>query len=306
MNKNSKIYKFLKRVKIKLIKLKNKIKYINLSFSSYNNIALNIMNQQRTYKKVKKLLKNYKFPQNDYANFETSNYIWIYWNSGIETAPILIRKCFESLKNNFPDKNIIALSDDNLKDYIVLPDYIINKYKKGKIGRAHFSDIIRISLLEKYGGCWLDSTVYCTSNDLPDFIFNSKLFVYKKMNLDRSDKDYLVASSWLISSCKDNNIIVSVRDLLYKYWRKHNKLLDYYLFHIIFQLVTEHYIDEFEEVPFYPNSVPHLLMFNLLKPYTVEQWNLIKKLSPFHKLNRVMESEDTNSFYQKLIRDELK
>ena len=161
-------------------------------------------------------------------------------------------------------------------------------------------------MLAKYGGCWLDATVYCSDNNIPDYIFNSPLFVFKKMNLDRSDKDYLVASSWLISCCKENNIIVTVRDLIYKYWTNHNKLLDYYLIHILFQIATEHFVDEFNKIPFYPNALPHLLLFNLMNTYTVEQWDLIKKLSSFHKLNRVMESNDPNSFYKKLIHDELR
>lgn len=41
-----------------------------------------------------------------------------------------------------------------------MPKIIIDKVKNSKIAWAFFSDIVRVLLLEKYGGLWLDATVW--------------------------------------------------------------------------------------------------------------------------------------------------
>ena len=69
------------------------------------------------------------------------------------------------------------LNDDNLKDYInmqELPD-CFNKLKP-----AHKADLIRVFVLEKYGGIWLDSDTIVT----PDFdkLFEEKGFFVLEEN----------------------------------------------------------------------------------------------------------------------------
>ncbi|WP_374188006.1 capsular polysaccharide synthesis protein [Streptococcus pneumoniae] len=34
----------------------------------------------------------------------------------------------------------MVLTEENISDYIDIPDYITDKYKKGSISRAHYSD----------------------------------------------------------------------------------------------------------------------------------------------------------------------
>jgi len=45
---------------------------------------------------------------------------------------------------------------------VELPGYIVEKWEKGRIPAAMFSDLLRVELLIKYGGTWIDSTVFCT------------------------------------------------------------------------------------------------------------------------------------------------
>ena len=49
---------------------------------------------------------------------------------------------------------------ENYSDYVELPDYVVEKHKNGTISRAHFSDVLRFSLLKTYGGMWIDSTAF--------------------------------------------------------------------------------------------------------------------------------------------------
>mgnify|MGYP000662404805 CR=1 FL=1 len=73
--------------------------------------------QERASTKIKPYLK-YKdtdvqglsFPEND-----VENPIWIYWNKGIEQAPIIVQKCYESVCE-YSNQKIVLLNDQNLAD----------------------------------------------------------------------------------------------------------------------------------------------------------------------------------------------
>ncbi len=262
-----------------------------------------IENQYRVYEK---LFNKYKNLINEFENTEKqegSNYVWICWFQGIEKAPDLIKACVNSIKRNMPNKNIVILTNENINDYVQLPDYIIEKYNKGIIPKVHFSDIIRIELLCKYGGLWLDSTVLCTSPNIPKYIFEIPLFVYKSFDLFRTDELPTVASSWLIAAKTNNPILLLTKELLFDYWKREDELLDYFMFHLFFAMATRKYKAEWDAIPAFNNHTPHTLMFELGKQYSVERWEQIKEMSVFHKLERHTDYSNTeNSIYQYIIK----
>ena len=57
---------------------------------------------------------------------------------------------------------VIVIDEKNWREYIDLPDYIIRRRERKQIPPAHFTDLLRLELLIRYGGTWIDSTVLCT------------------------------------------------------------------------------------------------------------------------------------------------
>lgn len=88
--------------------------------------------------------------------------IWVLWWQGLENAPVIVQRCVESIQKNAGKHPFHLLSKDNLSQYIQLSDFIKQKVDSGAITLTHLSDIIRMALLAKYGGFWIDSTVYVT------------------------------------------------------------------------------------------------------------------------------------------------
>ena len=89
--------------------------------------------------------------------------IFIYWAQKFINAPTVVKKCLLSWKLKNPTWKIIELDDDNLNEYINIEEEIPNIQKKN-ITRTSYSDIIRIFLLAKYGGCWCDATTFCNQS----------------------------------------------------------------------------------------------------------------------------------------------
>lgn len=180
-------------------------------------------------KSISALVRTHAFKQlkrqylNFVENFEPSkkqrlncNKVWICWFQGIENAPDIVKKCVDSIKKNINDREIVIITKENYSKYVTLPDYIIDKWEKGIISNAHFSDILRIELLIEHGGLWLDATTYCTGA-VPDYIDNSDLFVY---NTDYWHNSTLIMGNWLMGAKSHSPILELTQDLLYSYWKK--------------------------------------------------------------------------------------
>lgn len=266
------------------------------------------------YKKVKayyKLKKQYAYLLN--ADNETERIsgnsplkIWTCWFQGEENAPSLVKSCIASMRNLFGNDMVTVITDENFTDYVELPDYILQKYRKGIISRAHFSDILRIELLHQHGGLWLDSTVFCTCKSVPEYIEKSDLFVYKNINLTRNDANTIVASSWLMKANRHNCIIAKTRELLFEYWKKQKKLENYYLVHIFFTFATEVYAGEWRNIPTFSNVPPHIMQFEILDVYSEKRFAEMAKGSGFHKLNWKIQPEtnaEKYTFYNFLTKD---
>lgn len=90
--------------------------------------------------------------------------IWVFWGQGEENMPPLIAACYRQLTKY--NSNVTLVTNQNVNEYITLPSIIFEKVKDGRISWAHFSDIVRNTLLAQYGGLWLDATVW-VSGHLP-------------------------------------------------------------------------------------------------------------------------------------------
>ena len=146
-------------------------------------------------KNFDKYLNNYRYVLDNVPSVESSdkykNAIWILWFQGEKNAPELVKKCIESVRYFHSDKQVIVLDFESLKNYIEIPNYIQEKYEKGIIPHANFSDYVRLCLLAKYGGTWIDSTLLLTDK-LPDYMLNSELFMVKKSYcFENIDENYI-------------------------------------------------------------------------------------------------------------------
>jgi hypothetical protein len=85
------------------------------------------------------------------------------WYQGIENAPPVVKSCIQSVILNRAKHRVYIIDKYNLEKFIKLPSYIKEKFNNGTFSVIHFSDIIRMGLLLKYGGYWIDSTYFINS-----------------------------------------------------------------------------------------------------------------------------------------------
>ena len=108
--------------------------------------------------KIDKIEKKYKE-----GSIATERKVWICWFQGMENAPEVVKRCYASIKDNITDREVILLTENNYREYICFPQEIQAKIDSGIIKGAHMSDLLRLELLQQYGGTWIDATVFCSS-----------------------------------------------------------------------------------------------------------------------------------------------
>lgn len=270
--------------------------------------ALEILRLSAQYKIKHNLEKKYKKEietfQSDFIDDKqhvTSNKVWVCWFQGLDNAPDLVKRCYESLKQNLTDREIILITIDNMCDYVKFPEFILEKWRAGKITHTHMTDLLRLELLIKYGGMWIDATVLCTSRreNIPDYFFNSDLFFYQTLKPGRDGQAQPV-SSWLISAKTNNKILEMTRFLCYEYWKKNNEMVDYFLFHDFVMISLEHNEEDWKKVIPRDNAAPHMLLLRLFDKYDEDTWNAIQEQTPFHKLTYkfdINQSSNDKSYY---------
>lgn len=259
-------------------------------------------------KKYRKYIQNYlKTIKNDKLENNKSNIVWICWLQGIENSPKVVQRCYQSMRENLKDKEIIVITEDNYMNYISFPNHIQKKYESGVITKTHFSDLLRLELLIKYGGTWMDATVLCTGINIPKYILDSDLFVYQNLK-PGLDGQCRAISSWLMTACTNHPILLLTRALLYEYWNKNNSMKDYFLLHDMFQLAIETYPEEWSKVIPCSNSVPHILLLRLFEEYEDEVFKAVTEMTCFHKMSYKFSEEKVSkmgTFYSKLFGNEM-
>jgi hypothetical protein len=228
--------------------------------------------------------------------------IWICWFQGMENAPRLVKECYESVQRHSRGREIIVITDENIRQYVDFPEWIWKKTGKNGITKTHLSDLLRVSLLAQYGGIWIDATCFLTDN-IPDYIANMPVFAFKSFFKESKCK----ASSWFITAQPRNPIMCQTRDMIYEYWRKERFLKHYFIFHLCFSIVcdmNEKNQQLWKKVPVFPNANPHVLQFELFDEYDTGRFEQIKHFSFIHKLSYKFSEEQFNmagTFYDALI-----
>lgn len=98
--------------------------------------------------------------------------IWAYWDK-VETIPEDIQEMINVTKNTLLGRiTHEILTEENVTgflDFSTFPDY----YKQ--LGSANKADYLRVRLLEKYGGVWIDASTFITSVPEMEWFFSKAI-----------------------------------------------------------------------------------------------------------------------------------
>lgn len=168
--------------------------------------------------------------------------IWMCWLQGEEKAPEFVRRIISNVRAHAGGRHVRVLSEQTIPQYCDLPRYIMDKYRNGIITPQQLTDIVRVDLLSRHGGLWIDATVLICQ-DIPQYVFDLQFFSVKGLNGDYPSARLVVDGtqweSYCIASRPHSIISMFLREALIEYWRNMNTLIDYFLIFYLAKIARE-------------------------------------------------------------------
>ncbi|MFT0836648.1 capsular polysaccharide synthesis protein [Lacticaseibacillus rhamnosus] len=229
------------------------------------------------YKKLRPLMKEVKKPTQKIIP-ESPNTVWFFWWQGIENAPKLVRENLERAKKIFFDRRVVLITKDNFEDFVDIPMSIKAKVEEEVITLAAFSDILRFALLGKYGGLWMDSTIFLVR--YPRILKKDlNVITLKGIPDQRPDFFYMNPSHYrwsiyFLGVFNDTAYAYFIFQCFLKYWEKYNTLIDYFLVDYFFSLSLDMFDDWNKQIELIPQN-------NLLREALNLQMNFAYDYSTF-------------------------
>lgn len=137
--------------------------------------------------------------------------IWMLWFQGMDQAPYIVRKCYDSWVERNQGWDVVFLDKDLLAKFRA--EGRLTPESAG-LSLQQASDLIRLGLLAEYGGVWADATSFCV-RPLDEWLFpklESGFFAFARPGRDR------ILSSWFLAAERDNYLVTRMYKFMLSYW----------------------------------------------------------------------------------------
>ena len=268
---------------------------------------------KKKYSRLSEKYLNFVINSENCPRIDKKDYkIWYLWLQGKNEMPPTVKVAYNSLKKNAGSYELVFLDKSNLLNYITLPEHILKKFNEGKMTITHLSDIIRVTLLEKYGGLWTDSTILATEPlEKYEYLWK-KNFYTRKIFQTKDEAPYdtnISHGRWagfiMGTSILHNPLFMFMKELFNAYWEEFDFLFEFFL--------IDYYIDlAYDTIPFVRreiddvprNNVKILNLFpNLNSDYHCLDDGTYKDTF-LHKLSRIaqLDMSNPNTVFRELQR----
>lgn len=141
--------------------------------------------------------------------------IWFLWFQGLERAPYVVKRCYESWAKRNDAWELCFLSYENVSDWL---DLDLNSERFSRLSRNHLANIVRTSLLASFGGVWADATCFCVRglDTWIDEVTTSGFFAFASPGRDR------LISNWFLAANPGNRLMERWSDEHLRYWGEHD------------------------------------------------------------------------------------
>jgi tetratricopeptide (TPR) repeat protein len=204
--------------------------------------------------------------------------VWFYWGQGLAAAPAVVRRCHDELMRQHAADEVVVLDDGLVPEYVEIPEAARRRTSED---RTKFSDVLRLELLSRYGGVWLDATCLVRRRllDLLPELLPSGFFAFR----------YHTAriATWFLASEPNHPTVVMAREAQHVYWEQFRSPIDYYVLHHLIESLY-HVADDFRErvdqMPWRSVEPPSRLARAMHQPYDPERHDELLGGSFVHKL----------------------
>ncbi|MEM8742987.1 MAG: capsular polysaccharide synthesis protein, partial [Pseudomonadota bacterium] len=155
--------------------------------------------------------------------------LWLYWHQGWDSAPPLVQAARDSWQRMNPDWDVQALDRAGLEAVFdgALPPLLA----RDDIPLAAYSDILRLTLLARFGGVWADATTLCAqplSTWIDGHLGQAGFFAFARPKPDRA------LASWFLAARPACPLVAAWYSAVQAHWDGRRSLESYFWLHRLF------------------------------------------------------------------------
>ncbi|KRO00387.1 capsular polysaccharide synthesis protein [Companilactobacillus kimchiensis] len=233
------------------------------------------------YYKYKGIYHKFDFCSDD-GKIPVKKIIWTAWLQGEKNKPFVIEKSIISMQKNSNDYDVVVITFENIDQYLNIDEKIMNLINNGKISYAHFTDYLRISLLKKYGGIWLDASQFMIRS-FPKEVWDSNLLLWNTV-YDITDRN-LYASIPFVEKF-NNGFLIAKKDSLF--------------FKFADEITTELLFDPILKIDYFTFFKAYLAAFEHI-PVLNEEWRKMRVFNPYGLITRQLWNKPLTLKTKKII-----
>jgi len=162
--------------------------------------------------KIRESLNEGKIKENFNQDYELPKIIYGFWDD-IDNNPVIQSHIRNWKKKISKEWEIIILNKDNVYKYV--EHEFIEKYGSGTLDPTRFADFLRVELLMKRGGVWMDASIFITDGSFLDKMYQEMIknkydacfYEYKEMTL-LPEQPHI--DNWFMMAPKGSKIITDL------------------------------------------------------------------------------------------------
>ena len=172
------------------------------------------------------------------------------------------------------------LDGTSARALVEIPDAVADALEKDH--PAHFSDFVRVSVLDRLGGIWVDATCWAPA-PLPQAV--APLLTAGALYPRWTRRQI---GNWFIAAVPSTPLIRLQRLALEAWWESGGGIPDYFLYHrifeVLFDLVPE-FRGQWDAAPPLSSAASHLLQLGMMQPWDPDALRFVAGASIVQKLS---------------------
>ena len=236
--------------------------------------------------------------------------VWVCWWQGLDSAPDIVKRCVESIYRYVPKDSaqIHFITFDNYMEYAGFSQIVVDRYNAGRISLTHLADILRVQLLNMYGGLWVDATYFISDNRIADII-NDEAYTVKTV-IPSWNGDVIAKGKWAVNFLKfmkGSPLSGFCTEAFEIYWSLRDEPLDYFLLDRIIKVAYDNIPVIRKQIDgISANNISSLKLMEIISnSYDEAVWNDMKKDTFAFKLSykepvELYTEDGKETFYNKL------
>lgn len=191
--------------------------------------------------------------------YDGNDTIWVCWLQGMQHAPEIVKQLIANIEKQNLNHTINVVTYENYTKYCTLPPKFLSAYNKNNLPPQAFADMLRITLLSKLGGVWVDGTMLLV-HPLPEEVFSLPTYCVKGIDPNFKGSNRVIGSSewqaYLISSTPNSVTYSFMYRALCSYFDATSDMIDYFLISYINWIARNYVRAAAQEYEMIPNNNP--------------------------------------------------